>query len=235
MCRTWIPPKATPTLFSKPTVPSRPFDFSACYMHATLPKRSCTFVVHHKVLPNKCAAHGSPPRPRPHCSQSPPFHPGPLIFPHATCMQPCPKQVAPLLYIIKCSPTSVPHMDPPKATPTLFSKPTVPSRPFDFSAYYMHATLPKRSCTFVVHHKVLPNKCAAHGSPPRPRPHCSQSPPFHPGPLIFPHATCMQPCPKQVAPLLYIIKCSPTSVPHMDPPQGHAHTVLKAHRSTQAL
>ena len=157
-------------------------------------------------LPNKCAAHGSPPRPRPHCSQSPPFHPGPLIFPHATCMQPCPKQVAPLLYIIKCSPTSVPHMDPPKATPTLFSKPTVPPRPFDFSACYMHATLPQTSCTFVVHHKVLPNKCAAHGSPPRPRPHCSQSPPFHPGPLIFPHATCMQPCPKQVAPLLYIIK-----------------------------
>ena len=154
MCRTWIPPKATPTLFSKPTVPPRPFDFSACYMHATLPQTSCTFVVHHKVLPNKCAAHGSP----------------------------------------------------PKATPTLFSKPTVPPRPFDFSACYMHATLPQTSCTFVVHHKVLPNKCAAHGSPPRPR---SQSPPFHPGPLIFPHATCMQPCPKQVAPLLYIIKCFP--------------------------
>ena len=127
------------------------------------------------------------------------------------------------------------HGSPPKATPTLFSKPTVPPGPFDFSACYMHATLPQTSCTFVVHHKVLPNKCAAHGSPPRPRPHCSQSPPFHPGPLIFPHATCMQPCPKQVAPLLYIIKCSPTSVPHMDPPQGHAHTVLKAHRSTQAL
>ena len=63
----------------------------------------------------------------------------------------------------------------------------------------------------------------------------SNSQTFHPGPWIFPHATCMQPCPKQVAPLLYIIKCSPTSVPHMDPPQGHAHTVLKAHRSTQAL
>ena len=183
MCRTWIPPKATSTLFSKHTVPPRAFDFSACYMHATLPQTSCTFVVHHKVLPNKCAAHGSP----------------------------------------------------PKATPTLFSKPTVPPRPFDFSACYMHATLPQTSCTFAVHHKVLPNKCAAHGSPPRPRPHCSQSPPFHPGPLIFPHATCMQRCPKQVAPLLYIIKCSPTSVPHMDPPQGHAHTVLKAHRSTQAL
>ena len=71
---------------------------------------------------------------------------------------------------------------PPKATPTLFSKPTVPPRPFDFSTCYMHATLPQTSCTFV-----------------------------------------------------YIIKCSPTSVPHMDPPQGHAHTVLKAHRSTQAL
>ena len=150
MCRTWIPPKATSTLFSKPTVPPRPFDFSACYMHATLPQTSCTFVIHHKVLPNKCAAHGSPPRPRPHCSQSPPFHPGPLIFPHATCMQPCPKQAAPL-YIIKCS--------PPPTMSTLFSKPTVSPGPFDFSACYMHATLPQTSCTFVVHHKVLPTRC----------------------------------------------------------------------------
>ena len=147
---------------------------SNCY--STLPQTSCTFVVHHKVLPNKCAAHGSPPRPRPHCSQSPPFHPGPLVFPHATCMQPCPKQVAPL-YIIKCS--------PPPTMSTLFSKPTVPPGPFDFSACYMHATLPQTSCTFVVHHKVLPRRCAAHGFPPVQRPHCSQSSPFHPSPLIF--------------------------------------------------